>query len=97
QPGAQSPLHGLHELAILATHLVVELDQLPHRLFGDVGAEEVVEEAGAPLGPRRPDGAEREVRLARIDDHLERRPDEVELARRRAGAVLAALAELAEQ
>ena len=50
----------------------------------------------AALGADRPHWAEREVRLARVDDHLERRPDEMELARRLSVAVSAPFAELAQ-
>src|SRR4029077_12489826 len=77
--------------------LVVELDQLVSGVVGDLGAEEVVQKAGRSLRAHGPDRAEREVRGARVDDHLQRRPDEVELAGGVALAVAAPLSELAEQ
>src|SRR5205814_6020974 len=55
-------LHALDELAVLATDLVVELEQLPRPLVVDTGPDEVVEEALRPVRAGREHRADREVR-----------------------------------
>src|SRR5689334_2973137 len=73
-------VHPLDELRVLTSDLVVELEQLVDPRLVDVGSEEVIEESGGSIRPRREDRPARQVRMAREDVDPEVRPDEVELA-----------------
>src|SRR5512132_2412830 len=94
-------LDALHQCRVLAPDLIVEGQELVDPGLVDAWREEVVEEAGSPLGADRQDRAAREVRLPREDVDPEVRPEEVELAapdlavREEGVAVLAQRPELA--
>ena len=56
---AGAGLDALDELGVLGADLVVEREEAGDEVLGELGREEVVEEAAAAVGGDRPDGTDR--------------------------------------